>query len=355
MTQPRIIALIIALLFSVTAAPAQTYVFGRANFPVGKEPNSLVLGDFNGDGINDLAVVNSADTVSILLGKSDDTFIPQVTYATGTAPVAIATGDFNADGNLDLAVTNGGCVLLEGHADCGDGHTISVLLGNGDGTFQDHVDYTTGIYPTSLVVADLNADGVLDLAIAKASDGTVSILLGIGDGTFQAQVFYPGILNAQSLIVADFNGDNKPDLAVAASGDSTGIAILLGNGDGTFQKPLDFQGQAPLAAADFNLDGKMDLFAEGGVYLGNGDGTFVLHATYPGAPAVAAADLNGDGKPDLVVGGAGRCWRTRRKFCHHLSGHSDAKHRFQSPIAIFPQFRFSGSGNDWCNPGDHSE
>ena len=304
MTQPRIIALIIALLFSATAAHAQTYVFGRANFPVGKEPNSLVLGDFNGDGINDIAIVNSADnTVSILLGKSDGTFSSQVTYATGTAPVAIATGDFDGDGNLDLAVTNGGCLLLEGNANCGDGHTISIFLGNGDGTFQDQVDYTTGTYPTSLAVADLNADGILDLAIANVNDGTVSILLGIGDGTFQAQVVYPAVLNVQSLIVADFNGDNKPDLAVAASGDSTGVAILLGNGDGTFQKPLDFQGQAPLAAADFNLDGKMDLFAGGGVYLGNGDGTFVLHATYPGEAAVAAADVNGDGKPDLVVGG----------------------------------------------------
>ncbi len=109
MTQSRIIALIIVLL-SATAANAQTYVFGRANFPVGKEPNSLVLGDFNGDGINDIAIVNSADnTVSILLGKSDGTFSSQVIYATGTAPVAIATGDFNGDGNLDLAVTNGGC------------------------------------------------------------------------------------------------------------------------------------------------------------------------------------------------------------------------------------------------------
>jgi FG-GAP-like repeat len=197
MTQSRIIALVIAFLFSATASRSQTYVFGRASFPVGKEPNSLILGDFNGDGINDIGVVNSVDnTVSILPGKSDGTFIPQVTYATGTAPGAIATGDFNGDGNLDLAVTNGGCVLLEGSADCGDGHTISILLGNGDGTFQDHVDYTTGTYPTSLTVADFNADGILDLAIANASDGTVSILLGIGDAGHLAE---SGLLGQVSL------------------------------------------------------------------------------------------------------------------------------------------------------------
>ena len=107
------------------------------------------------------------------------------------------------------------------------------------------------------------------------------------------------------MIVADFNRDRELDLAIGGSEPNTGagVSVLLGNGDGTFQKALNSQGGSPLAAADFNLDGKLDLFAGGDVLLGNGDGTFLLHATYPNGNTVAAADLNGDGKPDLVISG----------------------------------------------------
>lgn len=162
MTQSRIIALIIALLFSATAAHAQTYVFGRANFPVGKEPNSLVLGDFNSDGINDIAVVNSVDnTASILLGKSDGTFIPQVTYATGAAPVAITTGDFNGDGNLDLAVTNGGLYSLRrlrGLRRWPYDYTSRQWRWHISGPCRLHDRHLSDF----AAVADLNADGILD-------------------------------------------------------------------------------------------------------------------------------------------------------------------------------------------------
>jgi hypothetical protein len=306
MNNQRTVGVIISLLLSPIAAHAQTYIFGRADFAVGTGAISIAMGDFNGDGIIDLAVVNEADnTVSVLLGKVDGTFAPQVTYATGLGPLAIATGDFNGDGNLDLAVTNGDCTLQILRPPVCNGSTVSILLGNGDGTFRPHLDYPGGNQPSSVAAADFNGDGKLDLAISSAMSGAVSVLLGNGDGTFQAPLGYAAsgsqsvILDA--LIAADFNGDGKLDLAVAGSE----VSVLLGNGNSTFQAPLNSPGGAPLGTADFNGDGKLDLFAGGDVLLGNGNGTFVLYATYPSGSAAAAADLNGDGKPDLVVAQGG--------------------------------------------------
>lgn len=241
----------------------------------------------------------------MVLGNVDGGFNPPVSYATGPQPTAVVSGDFNNDGILDLAVTDGNCAyqeegmaLYELVCDAG---TVSILLGNGDGSFQPHLDYATGKNPTALAAGDFNGDGKLDLAIVNAEDGSVSVLLGQGDGTFQSQVVYKVAIGS-GLVIGDFNNDHKLDLAVG------GPSILLGNGDGTFQAPITYVGSSQqagpaLAAADFNLDGNLDLYAGGALFLGNGDGTFVLHATYPVAngEAAAAADLNRDGKPDLVV------------------------------------------------------
>src|SRR5260370_20006342 len=129
----------------------------------------------------DLGVVkkysNQRGTVSILLGNGDGTFQPHVDYPVGIGPYSVAVGDLNGDGKLDLVVANYPSVF-----------TVSVLLGNGDGTFKPQVTYPVGRQPISVAVADLNGDGKLDLAVADFTDGFVSVLLGNGDGTFQPSV-----------------------------------------------------------------------------------------------------------------------------------------------------------------------
>jgi VCBS repeat protein/centrosomal CEP192-like protein len=279
------------------------------NYPAGTSPDSVAVGDFNGDAKLDLAVANhGSNDVSVFLGKGDGTFQAAVNYPAGTNPSSVAVGDFNGDGKLDLAVANFGSL------------NVSVLLGNGDGTFQTAVDYGAGSNPSSVAVGDFNGDGKLDLAVANANsggfgNGNGSILLGNGDGTFQATVNYNAGTNPSSVAVGDFNGDGKLDLALANADIFNfgvgGISILLGNGDGTFKTAVDYgAGSNPssVTVADFNGDGKLDLAATNGtsvgILLGNGDGTFqppVDYAAGSSPSSLAVGDFNGDGRLDIAV------------------------------------------------------
>jgi hypothetical protein len=287
------------MFFEVTPSSSSIALSAPSAFGAGTDPDSAAVGDFNGDGKLDLAVANEgSNNISILLGNGDGTFHAAADYGAGTDPDSVAVGDFRGDGKLDLVVANY------------YSNNVSILLGNGDGTFQAAVNYGVSA-PTSVAVGDFNGDGKLDLAVANVFSD-VSVLLGNGDGTFQAAVNYGAGTEPAWAAVGDFNGDGKLDLAVA-NVDSNNVSVLLGNGDGTFQAAVSYGvGTEPVSVAvgDFNGDGKLDLaMANYGssnvsVLLGNGDGTFQAAVNY-GAGAepawVAVGDFNGDGKLDLAV------------------------------------------------------
>jgi hypothetical protein len=271
----------------------------RTDYGVGSGPPAVSTGDLNGGGKLDLVLTNAYDnTISILLGNGDGTFQTQVTYAVGENPRDIAIADFNGDGKLDLAVTNT------------NSNTVSILLGNGDGTFQPQVQYGTGTGAYGIAAADVNGDGKLDLVVTNSGAATVSVLLGNGDGTFQAAVNYAVGTDPRSVAVGDFNRDGKLDLAVTNFDGH--VSVLLGNGDGTFSAPTSYSAGSArfVTAAEFNGDGKLDLAVANqfestiSIFLGNGDGTFqpqVIYATGYNPTWVGAADFNGDGKLDLAT------------------------------------------------------
>lgn len=280
----------------------------------------VAVADLNADGNPDVVVSNfNSGTVSVLLGNGHGWFGPPLIYygAPGRGgPAAVAVGDVNGDGIPDIVAAD----YWVGQ-DCG----LGILLGNGDGTFRTtFLPHVRGV--TSIVIADLNADGKLDVALAF---GPVGVLLGNGDGTFQPQVTYSwgsggGVGWGSNLAVTDVNGDGKPDLVVATGNSNypygTGtLAVLLGNGDGTFQTAVTYTSGGSyantLATGDVNGDGMPDIIAGNrciaspcgtvSVLLGNGDGTFRFPVPYsPGGAqpySVSVADLDGDGKRDLVV------------------------------------------------------
>ena len=243
---------------SLSFRPAETYDSG------GAEGLSAVVADVNHDGHPDVVVANSGSgTVGVLIGKGDGTFLPAVLYDSGGfTAVSIVASDLNGDGRPDLVVAT----CAASGSNCINA-LVGVLLGNGDGTFQPVVTYSTGRDAAiAVAVADLNGDGKADVIVSNNHGAFgLGVLLGNGDGTFQPVVTTSFNGLAFSIATADVNGDGKSDIVMAGcvvSGTTcvTSASVLLGKGDGTFQRVVNYgsggYGANSIAVADINGDGK---------------------------------------------------------------------------------------------------
>jgi RHS repeat-associated protein len=320
----------------------------------GGAASQVALGDFNGDGKLDAAVVNGSGVVEILLGNGDGTFAaPVATPAlNGQSANLIAVADMNGDGRADLVVAGNISAYPYGTA-------VDVLLGNGDGTFQAPVQHLLhdvclgcAYWASGLAVGDFNGDGLPDVAYSNDNtshgwdSGNVYALLNTGGGTLSDPTYtveIPGPHSAVAggeLAVADLNGDGIPDIVALedatyvdlnGSGGQRGISISFGQGGGGFAPPVyvadhalvgssnsqDFGDAEALAIADMNGDGQPDVVtadARGGssgfsVYLNAGGGSIdapQLLGTGGFVPrGIALADVNGDGEPDVVLENGG--------------------------------------------------
>jgi len=341
----------------------------KTDIALSTTPVSLVLGDFNGDGKLDLAVATedlANDYVNILRGNGDGTFQAPLTTVTDSAPKGISinlepfstigVGDINGDGRLDLVVVNNQDSVSQRSGLFYFGGTVSVLVGNGDATFQAPKNFAVGTSPRTVALGDFNGDGRLDFAVGNYISGTLSVFMNTGGGSFSSSSLAPGGAPL-SLAAGDFNGDGLGDLAVALAtggigtdlnvlagqaggslqsaanyvapafaflssadlnGDShadlvgtvllaNSESVLLNNGDGTFPAPFLIANPgvtlSSQATADFNGDGIPDLaLASGQVELGLGDGNFGDATNVVSGTGIAAADVNGNGTPDLLVG-----------------------------------------------------
>jgi hypothetical protein len=285
-------------------------------FVTGERPEDVVAADFNGDGFMDLAAADygvfGPGGVHVLLNDGTGLMTKNAHLAVQN-PGAILAADFNRDGLMDLAVSSQS-----------SGTTIFLGLGNGQFTqgatysnlYGDCTNHAVGIVPSvCFATGDINGDGILDLVGAVWIDGQITVMLGNGDGTFRPGQTFAGIGPQTGLAIADFNGDGKPDLVFSV--DQLGAVVYFGDGKGNFGAPLTLKSKtlaAGIAVGDVNGDGIPDIVLAGGqgsslyflvnsYFPADGKGGFGAEILLPAdlAPnAVALADVNGDGKLDII-------------------------------------------------------
>jgi hypothetical protein len=317
--------LLVGILLCAAAGSASVSFRAPLSYPVGTNPRTAAVGDFNADGKPDIAVVDVGDStrndpggVSILLGNGDGTFKPAINFTAGNNPRLVAAGDFDNDGKDDLAVLRPGVV---GGSDKGD---VTIFLSNGDGSFRKGQQISTFNNPAVVVAADFNLDSAIDLAVADES--TITILLGRSDGSFSAAGTYLpatdklGENSPGQLFVLDYDHDGKEDLGFQVGFPLNNrphtLEVLLGNGDGTFQSASISNTfsvtEQPVFTGDFNHDGNVDVIIDacplqGGTcaesfLLSNGNGMFSsppgTNVLTPGVGTVG--DFDGDGNLDLA-------------------------------------------------------
>jgi hypothetical protein len=294
---------------------------GVSGADAGGDPGGVAVADLDGDGIPDLAVPHfvqvpsQAVEVSVLIGRGDGSFAEPVSYPVGTRDFHdVVAADFNGDGRPDLAVATHPAVV--------------VLLNAGNGTFGAKVDYPAATTGRAVAVADLNRDGKLDLAATGGGPpggrGVVAVLLGDGSGAFASPVTYEVGRFPYSIVAADVDGDGAIDLATA-NNNSADLSVLLDDGNGTFRTRVEYDaGGLPtsLAGGDFNADGRTDFVisagpnATVGLFTGRGGGTFadVVGTFTGGSAALAAGDFDGDGRDDVALAN-GRAHRVLLSRC----------------------------------------
>ena len=274
-----------------------TYLF--ANPEVG----GTAVEDFNGDGRPDLVQPGA-----ILLGFGDGTFAPgkEKELEPGAHFSSVATGDFNGDGIFDLALTESSSA------------TVAVLIGVGDGTFRRVETLPVGAQPVSVLVADFDGDGVLDLVVPSAGSDDLSQFSGHGDGTFSPAQRTPlpatVSVSGGGIAAADLNADGRQDLVMVGQGQPGQVFVFLGNRDGSFSEQPPFEsGDSPthIAVGDWDRDSHLDLAIPDSrppwrvrLFFGRGDGTFprISHVALDEFPnEITSGDLDGDGLFDLVV------------------------------------------------------
>jgi hypothetical protein len=313
---------LIAAFILLASILSSSQSFTTQSYPIGGSAVQVIQADFNGDHIPDIATVNqNQNTVSILINNGDGTFRAPLTFATGLSPISIAAVDLNKDGKMDLVVANN---------QAAPGASVSILIGNGDGTFQPHRDINGGPTPTSITVGDFNHDGNSDIATSSASQGNaVYVELGDGKGGILAQKITTGFGQQPQpgehayvltkIVRADFNRDGNDDLYFiqCCGGFDVPIGawgVLAGKGDGTFTNPFVAQLSVPIDvfAIDINQDGLSDIVipysgchtpCEGVEAFINQGSTFGLASNVEvdqSNPGGTAFDVEGDGLKDVI-------------------------------------------------------